>query len=154
MRPLNVKLASAEPAPPSPSPRQSTQPSETRAPTYPLPYDITEGPVAPPKTDVGGENHRHFDDAARRRNLEYPLVFDNRKWRTFHRSAYLRQRQQQQQRGAVTATAAATASVARENSIFAGPHTKKFFDALVKPRVSRTSYPARQILVFRDLDRS
>lgn len=49
------------------------------------------------------------------RKFEYPLVFDKHKWKAFRRSAYEAQRENES---------------AREE-----PEDKKWFDALVKPKI-------------------
>ncbi|XP_035826428.1 WD repeat-containing protein 64 [Aplysia californica] len=70
-----------------------------------LPYDISEGPLAPVKRKSASHKIRSVQ------RFEYPLMFDKERWEPFRRSAYMSKRDQ----------------VLR-------PEDKKFFGALIKPK--------------------
>ncbi|XP_041352298.1 WD repeat-containing protein 64-like isoform X2 [Gigantopelta aegis] len=102
--------------------------SEELAGSPSLPYDITETPQAPVAKKTAGQKITTVQ------KFEYPLIFDNEKWRPFRRSAYIRQTTQRPQ-----------------------PEDKKFFGALIKPRAynhhleSSTTGEKLQGAVFRAL---
>ncbi|KAK2162660.1 hypothetical protein LSH36_94g03011 [Paralvinella palmiformis] len=73
-----------------------------------LPYDITEGPLKPVKTISAKQKMKTSTQ-----QFEYPLMFDNEKWKPFRRSAYIRQ---------------------QDSRIMDQPTDKKFFGALIKPK--------------------
>lgn len=77
-----------------------------------LPYDITEGPLAPVQEKSAKQTIRTVQ------KYEYPLIFDNEKWTPFRRSAYIRQ------------AAAPPVKKTRQNYDI----DKKFFGALIKPK--------------------
>ncbi|XP_053404636.1 WD repeat-containing protein 64-like isoform X4 [Mercenaria mercenaria] len=82
--------------------------SEEKAGTPTLPYDITEGPLAPVKTKSAIQKIRPVQ------KYEYPLIFDEDRWQPFKRSAYLKQGQERKKQ--------------------LDPQDKKFFEALIKPK--------------------
>ncbi|XP_071795581.1 WD repeat-containing protein 64-like isoform X1 [Asterias amurensis] len=79
-------------------------PSLERSSTPVLPYDITEGPLRPMK-NVNEKKHKTTQ------SYEYPLVFDDNKWKPFRRSAYVQTRTKHKE-----------------------PEDMKFFEALQKPQ--------------------
>ncbi|KAL4237521.1 WD repeat-containing protein 64 [Mactra antiquata] len=81
--------------------------SEEKAGPPTLPYDITEGPLAPVKTKSAIQKIRPVQ------KYEYPLIFDEDRWQPFKRSAYLSQTQERKK---------------------LDPQDKKFFEALIKPK--------------------
>ncbi|KAK7504770.1 hypothetical protein BaRGS_00003798, partial [Batillaria attramentaria] len=83
--------------------------SEETSGTPTLPYDITEGPLAPIKRKSATQKIRSVQ------KFEYPLIFDKHRWEPFRRSAYM----------------------ARRNEILK-PEDKKFFQALIKPKAYNT----------------
>ncbi|XP_071080173.1 WD repeat-containing protein 64-like [Haliotis cracherodii] len=94
-----------------------------------LPYDITERPLAPvTRRKSATQKIRTVQ------KFEYPLIFNQQKWRPFRRSAYLRPKSRPAQ-----------------------PEDKKFFKALIKPRAynhhleSSTTGEKMQGAVFRAL---
>ncbi|XP_064601013.1 WD repeat-containing protein 64-like [Liolophura sinensis] len=93
-----------------------------------LPYDITEGPLAPLKSMSARQRIRAVHQ------LEYPLIFDQLRWKPFRRSAYVRDSTSDKQ-----------------------PEDKKFFEALIKPKAynhhleSFTTGEMKQGAVFRAL---
>ncbi|XP_052272714.1 WD repeat-containing protein 64-like isoform X3 [Dreissena polymorpha] len=82
--------------------------SEEKAGVPTLPYDISEGPLAPVKTKSAIQKIRPVQ------KYEYPLIFVEEKWQPFKRSAYLRSDQD------------------RKKPL--DPKDKKFFEALIKPK--------------------
>ena len=75
-----------------------------------LPYDITEGPMPPMKTESARQ--RQLEQLRIQSRLEYPMVFDNTRWTPMTETA---------------------------NSRSTSSTKHKFFDALVKPCVSISS---------------
>ncbi|XP_046579795.1 WD repeat-containing protein 64-like [Haliotis rubra] len=94
-----------------------------------LPYDITERPLAPVTRRKSATQKIRTAQ-----KFEYPLIFNQQKWRPFRRSAYLRPKSKPPQ-----------------------PEDKKFFKALIKPRAynhhleSSTTGEKMQGAVFRAL---
>ncbi|KAL8568266.1 hypothetical protein ACOMHN_040839 [Nucella lapillus] len=83
--------------------------NEDMAGTLVLPYDITEGPLAPIKRKSATQKIRSLQ------KFEYPLIFDKQRWEPFRRSAYMARRHQ-----------------------ILKPEDKKFFQALIKPKAYNT----------------
>ncbi|XP_025104854.1 WD repeat-containing protein 64-like isoform X2 [Pomacea canaliculata] len=79
--------------------------TDETAGTPSLPYDITEGPLAPIKRKGTSQK------ITASQNFEYPLIFDQQRWQPFRRSAYM----------------------AKKHEVLR-PEDKKFFGALIKPR--------------------
>ncbi|CAC5391588.1 unnamed protein product [Mytilus coruscus] len=77
-----------------------------------LPYDITEGPLAPVQEKSAKQTIRTVQ------KYEYPLIFDNEKWTPFRRSAYIRQSE----------------APPPKKKPFSYEIDKKFFGALIKPK--------------------
>ncbi|XP_071162911.1 WD repeat-containing protein 64-like isoform X2 [Mytilus edulis] len=77
-----------------------------------LPYDITEGPLAPVQEKSAKQTIRTVQ------KYEYPLIFDNEKWTPFRRSAYIRQSE----------------APPPKKKPFTYEIDKKFFGALIKPK--------------------
>ncbi|XP_064622276.1 WD repeat-containing protein 64-like isoform X2 [Lineus longissimus] len=106
------------------------QTNEETAGTPILPYDISEGPLGPVKRQSASQKIKNA------RKMDYPLVFDEFRWKPFRRSAYFDPVQQAKKQQ---------------------PEDKKFFGALIKPRLrnnhleSFTTAEARMGGVFRAL---
>ena len=100
-----------------------------------LPHDITEGPLGPLRSPSA---IRRRQEASRHR-LNCPLVFDNGLWRinaTKRRPSRLIKRQSST---TVTTDDVARGVASRPSSVVAHApgNDKKFFDALLKPRVRK-----------------
>ncbi|XP_069117610.1 WD repeat-containing protein 64-like isoform X3 [Argopecten irradians] len=88
--------------------------SEEKAGQAVLPYDITESPLAPVKNKGAKQTVRTVE------MYEYPLIFDNERWKPFRRSAYMREKEN-------------TIPQTKKNNLL---EDKKFFTALMKPKGS------------------
>ncbi|CAK8680345.1 unnamed protein product [Clavelina lepadiformis] len=86
-----------------------------------LPYDITEGPLNPVNVRSGRRKPQT-------KKYEYPLVFDADRWRPFRRSAYVREQTQR----------ATNQQPSQGNLNVIEIRNKKFFSALVKPKVDKS----------------
>ncbi|XP_069117612.1 WD repeat-containing protein 64-like isoform X5 [Argopecten irradians] len=86
--------------------------SEEKAGQAVLPYDITESPLAPVKNKGAKQTVRTVE------MYEYPLIFDNERWKPFRRSAYMREKEN-------------TIPQTKKNNLL---EDKKFFTALMKPK--------------------